>query len=129
MPRRIDVPNNGSETFGRRLARVRKASGYTQQALASEIGISPRMVAYYEGETEHPPTALLPLIANTLGVTTDELLGVQPLPQDKKLDDARLWRRFKQAQKLSARDRRQIIQFIDTILERQRLKTKVAETS
>ena len=72
MPKRKLEP--APETFGRRLARLRKAAGYSQRALAAELGISQRMVAYYESQTEHPPTHLLPSLADALSLTTDQLL-------------------------------------------------------
>lgn len=60
--------------FGERLATFRKAMGFTQEKLSSEIGVSRRMIAYYEGETRHPPTTILPRLAQALGVSVDELL-------------------------------------------------------
>ena len=60
--------------FGERLARLRKAAGYTQVELAEEVGVSQRNIAYYEGQTQHPPTAILPELARALRVTTDERL-------------------------------------------------------
>jgi DNA-binding XRE family transcriptional regulator len=39
-----------SEGFGKRLARLRKSTGYTQRQLANELGISRRRIACYEAE-------------------------------------------------------------------------------
>ena len=50
-------------------------AGYTQVELAAELGISQRMVAYYESPNATPPANLLPHIANALGVSIDELFG------------------------------------------------------
>lgn len=46
-------------TFGQRLAQLRKARGFTQQELADETGLSRRMLAYYERQSQHPPTTHL----------------------------------------------------------------------
>jgi len=46
--------------FGERLAGLRKAAGFTQVELAAELGISQRMVAYYESPAATPPANLLP---------------------------------------------------------------------
>jgi DNA-binding XRE family transcriptional regulator len=54
--------NQKGESFGDRLARLRQAAGLSQRDLAAEVGISQRMVAYYEKETGHPPTHLFPLL-------------------------------------------------------------------
>ncbi len=39
--------------FGDRLVMLRKTVGFTQQELAKELGVSRRMIAFYEGETQH----------------------------------------------------------------------------
>ena len=113
MPKRkADTVNN----FGQRLAVLRKVAGYTQQELADELAVSQRMVAYYERETDYPPTMLLPGLAKALGVTADELLGIKPIKKSKK-PDTRLQRRLQQIEKMPAKDKRQLIQVIDTFLK------------
>lgn len=62
--------------FGQRLAYFRKAKGLTQQALGETVGVSNRVIAYYEGETDYPPAHLIVPLANALGITMDELLGI-----------------------------------------------------
>lgn len=108
--------------FGERLAKLRKEAGYSQRALAAELGISNRVVAYYEGETDHPPSSLLVPLAKTLGVSTDVLLGVKSIPRKKRQRDARLWRRFNQIERLPASERRHLVHVIDTFLENAKLK-------
>jgi transcriptional regulator with XRE-family HTH domain len=61
--------------FGDRMVVLRKTAGFTQLELAKKLGISRRMIAYYEGETEHPPTTILPRLAQALNVSTDEILN------------------------------------------------------
>ncbi len=79
MPQKKTGTNG--ETFGQRLARLRKAAGYSQRQFAPEVGISQRMLCYYEAQSEHPPAHLLPTIAQALNITTDQLLGVEPIPK------------------------------------------------
>lgn len=110
--------------FGARLAKLRKAAGYTQTELADELQTSQRMIAYYEGPTAHPPAALLPEMARVLGVSTDELLGVTPVKAKKAKADNRLQRRLQQIEKLDPKEKRQIIQLLDTFIEREKLKQK-----
>jgi site-specific DNA-methyltransferase (cytosine-N4-specific) len=64
----------GAGGFGVRLVALRRAAGLTQEQLATKVDVSRRVIAYYEGETEHPPTTILPRLALVLGVTADELL-------------------------------------------------------
>ncbi len=110
------------EAFGPRLARLRKAAGFTQEALAEEIGVSRRMVAYYEVEGEYPPSNLLPQISQALRVSTDELLGVVTSKKGTAPGNARLQRRLQQIEKLAARDKRQVLQVLDAFIERAQLK-------
>jgi transcriptional regulator with XRE-family HTH domain len=113
-------------TFGERLVSLREAAGYTQQELAAEVGVSRRMIAYYEGQSEHPPTTLLPVIAKTLGVSTDTLLGLAPPPKVRKAANTRLERRLKEIERLDLREKRQILQIVDTFLENQKLKRRMS---
>ena len=62
--------------FGARLAELRKGRGFPQLDPADQAGLSRRMLAYYEGQSEHPPNTHLPGVARALGLTTDELLGL-----------------------------------------------------
>jgi transcriptional regulator with XRE-family HTH domain len=108
------------EPFSQRLTRIRKAAGLTQLELAQHLGISQRMVAYYENETTHPPTHLLPAIAKVLGVTTDQLLGVEKVKEVKRRD-TRLRRKIEEVEKLPDDKRKQIVQYLDTFLDREKL--------
>jgi len=102
--------------FGRRLVMLRKVAGYTQVELAKELEVSQRMVSYYEGHSEYPPASLLPRLAEVLGVSADELLGIKPLKKTKK-PDTRLQRRVQQIEKLPIKERRQLSLVIDTFLK------------
>lgn len=115
------VPSSASESFGERLVRLRRQAGFTQKELGEELGISQRMVAYYEGQTEHPPTKLMPLLAKALGVSADELLGLKSSKRTEK-PAGRLARRLKAIESLPAADKRQVVQFIDALLERDKLR-------
>jgi transcriptional regulator with XRE-family HTH domain len=120
VPKKRKELNANGEPFGKRLARLRQAAGFSQYTLADEIGISQRMVAYYEGETNHPPTHLLPALAKALGVTTDQLLGLEK--ENPRNRDFQLWRRFSKVAKLPPQKRKQIVQIVDTFLEMDKLK-------
>ena len=119
-----DPQLKGKESFGERMAQLRAAAGYSQRDLAKEIGISQRMIAYYEKQTQHPPTHLLPTLAKALGVTADQLLGSETVKAVGKEKDNRLWRRFSQIEKLDVKEKRQVIQLLDTFIEKEQLKQK-----
>ncbi len=111
-----------SESFGERLARLRQEAGLSQRDLAAEVGISQRMVAYYEKQTAHPPTHLLAILAKALGVSSDQLLGIKEVKSNGRTRDNRLWRRFSQVEQLPQSQRKQIVQILDAFLEREKLK-------
>ncbi len=110
--------------FGARLRELRIAAGYTQQEIAQELGVSRRMIAYYEGETERPPAALLPAFAAALGVTTDALLGVASLRRKAVKPDRRLQRRMQQIERMNPKEKRQALQILDALIERDQLRAK-----
>lgn len=110
-----------TSAFGARLTALRNAAGYTQTELADALGTTQRMIAYYEGPAENPPAALLPELAQLLGVSVDELLGVKPIRRAKK-NDTRLQRRLQQLDKLDGKERRQVMQLLDAFIERAQLK-------
>lgn len=122
MPKRIK--REAAAGFGERLARLRKDAGITQTALAQELGISQRMMAYYEGTTAHPPGHLLPDMARALGVSVEALLGTETAKRKTKAVDTRMQRRLQQLEKLEPAERRQILQVIDAFIERGQLKRK-----
>ncbi len=104
--------------FGTRLAALRKTAGYTQQQLAEEIGVSRRMVAYYETESEHPPASLLTNLARVLNVSTDDLLGLAGARKRAKLIavSPRLERRMRQIEALAPKPKQQLLGLIDTFI-------------
>ena len=110
--------------FWEHLAALRKAAGYTQVELAEELGTSQRMIAYYESRST-APTALLPAIAKAMHISVDELLGATPLrKKEPKPRNTRLQRKLKEVESLGPKEKRQVLQFLDTVLERERLKKK-----
>lgn len=121
MPKR-KIQIEGEESFGERLARLRKTAGYSLRELAKEVGISHRMLVYYEKHAEHPPAHLLPQLTKALGVTTDQFLGIKTMKGSERTRDNRLWRRFNQVEKLPPPKKKQIVQILDAFLESEKLK-------
>jgi transcriptional regulator with XRE-family HTH domain len=113
-------------SFGDRLASLRKAAGYTQVELAAEMGITQRMVAYYEAPNAQPPAHLLPQLAQTLGVSVDVLLGLAEPRRPKKVATNRLERRLLEIEKLDPKAKRQLTQLLDTFIEGEKLKRRMS---
>ena len=80
------------------------------------------MIAYYETESDHPPTSLLVGLAQALNTTADELLGLKTPKKKRKPPDSRLLRRIQKIEDMSTTKKRQVIQIIDTFIEAEQLK-------
>lgn len=71
------------QTLGAFIALLRKEKGLTQKQLAELLNVSDKTVSHWECDENSPDISLLPLLAQILGVTVDELLqgekrAVQP---------------------------------------------------
>ncbi len=96
-------------------------SGSSIEVFLENLGVVPlipphRMLVYYEKHSEHPPTHIMPQLAKVLGVTTDQLLGVEKTKDNGSRRDSRLWRRFSQVEKLPPPKRKQIVHILDAFL-------------
>ena len=111
--------------FGERLASLRKTADFTQVELAAEVGMTQRMVAYYEAPGAQPPAHLLPQLAHVLGVSVDVLLGLAEPRRPKKIATSRLERRLLEIEKLDPKAKRQIIQLLDSFIEGEKLKRRM----
>jgi transcriptional regulator with XRE-family HTH domain len=112
------------QSFGERLAQLRKTAGYTQVEFAAELAITQRMVAYYEAPDAQAPAHLLPQMAQVLGVSVDVLLGVSEQRSPKRIATNRLERRLLEIDKLDGKAKRQITQLLDSFIEGEKLKAK-----
>ena len=63
-----------SQRIGKRVAKIRRAAGLTQEALAKRIGISREYVARIEGGHHEPSLTTLVKVAKALGVTAGSLI-------------------------------------------------------
>jgi len=119
MPRK----RYGETSFGKRLAALRKARGMTQIQLAKAAATTQRAISYYENEAGFPPAPAVMVLARTLRVSTDELLGIKPQPREvSKLEQLhsdpesrRLWKRFQQMVDLPEKDQRAVIRLINSL--------------
>ena len=63
------------ETFGQRFSRLRKNLGLKQDEIAEKVNISAQAVSKWENDLSAPDISTLPLLADILNVSLDELLG------------------------------------------------------
>ncbi|MFH1884013.1 MAG: helix-turn-helix transcriptional regulator [Planctomycetota bacterium] len=105
------------ETLGQRLARIRKERGFTQVELAKAIGITQVLVSDYERGKLRPHYEMIISFAQTLGVTTDEFLGLKEPKKDVKKPSLKIQRRLNKIEKLPPSQQRVLLKTIDTFLE------------
>jgi transcriptional regulator with XRE-family HTH domain len=110
--------------FGKRLAKLRKAAGLTQQQLGVSTGVSKRVIAYYEGETKYPPAHLIVPLSKALNVSADELLGVTKAKNGLDPRLAALWRRLKVLESFTEKDRKAVLQYVEVIADRNKAQQK-----
>ncbi len=58
---------------GLKIRRLREAAGLTEKELGDRAGVSNHMISFIERELRSPSADKLKRIADTLGVTVDEL--------------------------------------------------------
>jgi hypothetical protein len=61
-------------------------------------------------------------LAKALGVSADELMGLEKTKKNGRTQDTRLWRRFSQVEKLPPPKRKQIVQILDAFLGSEKVK-------
>jgi len=117
-PSRLQLPplNLGDETFGQRLARLRKEKGYTQVELADKIGTIQAIISDYERDKLRAHADMIVRFAQALEVTTDECLGLKPTKNNGGNKNRRFLRRLKLIERLPKRDQDALLRTIDAFL-------------
>ncbi len=59
------------------IVRCRKAKNLTQEALGEIVGVSNQSVSKWENGATAPDIALIPALADALGISLEEFFGVQ----------------------------------------------------
>lgn len=117
MPR-AKQPSPNNTGFGARLAELRQGRGMTQVQLAQAADTTQRAISYYENEAGHPPVDAIIRLADALGVSSDELLGMcngkhRTVKKEQEApEDNRLWKKFRQVAQLPEKDQRAVIRLI-----------------
>jgi hypothetical protein len=80
------------------------------------------MIAYYEKQPQFPPVHVLTVLAGALGIASQEIMGQKGGKTGPEPMDMRIRRRLEQIEKLEEKEKRQVIQLLDTFIEKNRLK-------
>jgi putative transcriptional regulator len=109
----------GNESFGQRLAEIRKNKGYTQTELSKKIGITQGLISDYELDKLRPYHEMIIRFALALDVSSDELLGLKEcqIPQSTVKPASRLLRRMERIEQLPDFKQKVLLNTIDTFLK------------
>ena len=99
---------------------MRQQRGLSQEELAAAVGVSRRVIAYYEAESPQLPGAHLIDLARAFKVSADELLGLEPLSEKTSPKTARLLKRLRRVEELPPADQRAVLKLVDAMLETRR---------
>lgn len=105
-----------TETFGKRLARLRKERGLSQTELSEKIGISQSTLTDYERDILRLHDSLIVKLSKILKVSSDELLGLKGTKDYKGNPSLRFLKRLKEIENLPEVRKKMIIRMLDDLI-------------
>ena len=102
--------------LGARIATARKAQGLTQVQLAEALGIAQQTLAHYEGGKLRVAVALLPPLAQLLGLSVDELIGTPAKRGGKRGPAPRFQQQIERLSTLPQAQQRLVMQMLDGVI-------------
>jgi len=107
----------GDETFGQRLARIRKEKGYTQVELSEKMNIVQVLISDYENDKLRPYHEMIARFAKALDVSADELLGLKANKKKKNTPSLKIQKRMKIIEDLPTSQQKFVLKAIDSHLK------------
>jgi len=107
----------GDETFGQRLARIRKEKGYTQVELSEKMNIVQVLISDYENDKLRPYHEMIARFAKALDVSADELLGLKANKKKKNTPSLKIQKRMKKIEDLPTSQQKFVLKAIDSHLK------------
>lgn len=114
MAKRLDARERTA--LGKRLVELRTKAGLSQIQLAERVGLPQRTIANYETIRDHIPSSVLPALAEGLGVTIEEIIGLPAPKGSKRGPQSRLERQFEQLRRLPKSEQDLAAQILDRLL-------------
>ncbi len=106
------------QELGGRIARLRKAQGWSQTDLGKQVGLSQQMIADYEsGRKLHLPLCRILDLAEALQVDIPELLGTGADAGRKPGPSSKMERQISQVRRLPKTKQKFVSEFLDTVLQ------------
>jgi len=115
--------NSRDEQFfrelGARVALARKEQQLTQQQLAEKLGIAQQTMAHYEGGRLKISASLLPLLAQILNLSLDELLGLPARRTAKRGPASRLEQQIDTIRQMPMTKQKFVSEMLDNVIGKQ----------
>lgn len=103
--------------LGKRIQKLRKENGLTQQELAVKVKISHPQIVRYETKNVQPPADVLSRLADVFDVSIDYLVnGNKSDKVEQTIKDAELIKQFKQLDKLPDDEKKSILKVIGALI-------------
>ena len=101
---------------GRRLVELRTKAGLSQAQLAKAAGLPQRTIANYETIANYIPSSALPALADALGVTIEDIIGL-PIPKGgRRGPKSQLEKQFEELRRLPKSEQQLAAQLLDRLL-------------
>jgi transcriptional regulator with XRE-family HTH domain len=113
--------------FAYRLKELRTARNLTQTRLAELMSISPRVYSRWETGDVTPHFDTIVRLADTLGVSLDELAGRKDVASETTIRNPELNRLCRKVDQLPDEDQRALVIVLDSIVKRSRVSKVMAE--
>jgi transcriptional regulator with XRE-family HTH domain len=107
------------KAMGRRIAHRRQELGMTQVQIAAALDIPQQTYAAYEVGRHGFPIALLPMLARTLMIDMDTLLGTAQKQRAKRGPAPKFQQHIERISRLSKPQQRIVIQVLESLLAQQ----------
>ena len=108
------------DTFGKKIATLRKNKKLSQSELAKELKTSTSVIGRYERDEMTPSIDAAKKIAKILSTTVGYLLG--ETNQEDLFKDPNMFRRFNEIENMESEDRNHILYTIDGLIKSVKLK-------
>ncbi len=102
--------------LGERIASLRKLRNMTQVQLADALGVSQQTVQAYEMGRRRIPVSALPVVAQLLTVSLEDLFGESTQTKSKRGPPSRLQQQMDAISQLPKTQHRFVTQMLDTVL-------------
>ena len=105
--------------LGERVAALRKQQSITQVQLAGTLDVSQQTMQAYEVGRRRIPVSALPVLARTLAVTLEDLMGEPATKAQKRGPTPKLAQHMEKISQLPRTQQQFVMRMLDTVLAQQ----------